>query len=62
MFKLHEYRIMDETWKFNVILDIHNHALNDKLAGLPVICRLVPEERELLGCEYGSRKIVWGGE
>lgn len=31
-----------------MVSGIHNHALNDKLVGHPVICRLVPEERELV--------------
>ncbi|XP_050919309.1 uncharacterized protein LOC127136835 [Lathyrus oleraceus] len=46
-FKLREYRMVDETWKFNVIFDIHNHALTDKLVGHPIIYHIVPEEMEL---------------
>ncbi|XP_058783307.1 uncharacterized protein LOC131657983 [Vicia villosa] len=42
------YYMVDETWKFNVIYGIHNHALNDKLAGHPIVCRLVPGGRELV--------------
>ncbi|XP_050889208.1 uncharacterized protein LOC127094411 [Lathyrus oleraceus] len=38
----------DETWKLNVIFGIHNHALTDKLVSHPIVCRLVPEERELV--------------
>lgn len=38
----------DETWKFNVIFCIHNHVLNDKLVDHPIVCSLVPEERELV--------------
>lgn len=36
----------DETWKFNVIFGINKHALHDKLADHPIVCRLV--ERELV--------------
>lgn len=39
---------MDETWTFNVISGIHNHALTNKLVGHPIVSRLVPEERELV--------------
>lgn len=38
----------DETWKFNVISGIHNHALTDKLVSRPIVCLFVPEERELV--------------
>ena len=38
----------DETWKFNVISGIRNHALTDKLVIHPIGCRLIPEERELV--------------
>lgn len=27
MFKLHGYSKVDDTWKFNVIYSLHNHAL-----------------------------------
>lgn len=47
-FDLREYRMTDETWKFNVISDIHNHAFDDKLVGHPIVCRLVSEEREFI--------------
>lgn len=40
--------MVDETWKFNVISGIHNHASDDKLVGHPIVCRLVSEERELV--------------
>lgn len=40
--------MMDETWKFNVISSIHNHALTDKLVGHPIVCRIVPVDRELV--------------
>lgn len=38
----------DETWKFNVIFGIHNHALNDKLVRHPIVCCLVPKYMELV--------------
>lgn len=48
LFKLREHRTADETWKFNVISGIHNHALNDKLVGHPFVCRLVLRKGNLL--------------
>lgn len=47
-FKLLGYPMADETWKFNVIFGIDNHGLTDKLADHPIICWLVPEEKELV--------------
>ncbi|XP_058751844.1 uncharacterized protein LOC131624939 [Vicia villosa] len=38
----------DDTWKFNVISDLHNHALQSKLAGHPIVRRLKPEEKEIV--------------
>lgn len=38
----------DETWKFSVISGIYNHALHDKLVGHPIVCRLMPEDMELV--------------
>lgn len=38
LFKLHEYRMTNETWKFNVIPGIHNHVLTDKLVDHPIVC------------------------
>lgn len=47
-FKLHGYYMEDETWKFNVIFGIHNHALNNKLFDHPIVCLLILEEGELI--------------
>ena len=37
-----------ETWKFNVISGIHNHALHDKVVGHPIVCILNSKEKELV--------------
>ncbi|XP_050876699.1 uncharacterized protein LOC127080422 [Lathyrus oleraceus] len=48
LFKLCGYRIENDTWKFNLISDIHNHALTDKLYGHPIVCHLVLEDMKLV--------------
>lgn len=48
LFKLCGYCMVDETWRFNVIFGIHNHALIDKLADHPVVYHLVSEEMKLV--------------
>lgn len=47
-FKLCGYLKENNTWKFNVVYCIHNHALSDKLVDYPIVCRLIPEEKELV--------------
>src|SRR4051812_16620599 len=47
-FKLHRYCNVDEIWKFNVISRMHNHVLQTKLVGYPIVCRLKPEETEIM--------------
>lgn len=47
-FKLCGYCMEDDTWKFNVISVIHNHALHDRLPGNPIVCHLISQERELV--------------
>ncbi|XP_050895505.1 uncharacterized protein LOC127102138 [Lathyrus oleraceus] len=47
-FKLCRYRKANDTWKFNVVSGMHDYALSDKLAGHPIVCRLIPEENELV--------------
>lgn len=38
----------DETWNINVISNIHNHTLTNKLVVHPIVCRLVLEDMELV--------------
>lgn len=40
--------MVDETWKFNMVFGIHNHALIDKLVGHPIVCRLILKEMRLV--------------
>ncbi|XP_058775948.1 uncharacterized protein LOC131650245 [Vicia villosa] len=47
-FKLHGYCWVDDIWWFNVIYCIHNHMLYTKLQGHPIVCRLKPEEKEII--------------
>ncbi|XP_050889706.1 uncharacterized protein LOC127094994 [Lathyrus oleraceus] len=48
LFKLHGYRKVDDTWKFNVISGLHNHALQNELVGYPIVCCLKPEEKKIV--------------
>lgn len=45
---LHEYHKSNNTLIFNMICDIHNHALCLKLVGHPIVCRLDFEEKKLV--------------
>src|SRR4051812_1550452 len=46
-FKLRATRRVDDLWRFNVICGMHNHALDVKLHGHPMACRLSREERNV---------------
>ncbi|XP_050918686.1 uncharacterized protein LOC127136133 [Lathyrus oleraceus] len=35
-----------QNWRFIVICGLYNHDLCDKLAGHPIVCQLMPEEKE----------------
>lgn len=35
-------------WRFNVICDLHNHDMCEKLTGHSIACRLMPEEKEIV--------------
>ncbi|XP_058745467.1 uncharacterized protein LOC131618219 [Vicia villosa] len=47
-FKLCGYHKENHTRKFNMVFGIHNHSLNDKLVGYPIVCRLIPEENKVV--------------
>ncbi|XP_058748401.1 protein FAR1-RELATED SEQUENCE 5-like [Vicia villosa] len=47
-FKLREYCRVGDIWRFNVISGIHNHALDTKLQGHPIVYRLKSEEKEII--------------
>ncbi|CAI8609857.1 unnamed protein product [Vicia faba] len=47
-FKLRRYCRVDDKWQFNVIFGIHNHALDTKLQGHPIVCRLKPHEKVII--------------
>ncbi|XP_058746098.1 uncharacterized protein LOC131618965 [Vicia villosa] len=44
-FKLRESTRVDDTWQFSVISGKHNHSLETKLQGHPIIGRLKSEEK-----------------
>ena len=44
-FKLRGYMLASNKWKFNVLCGLHNHDLSLKLAGHPIACRLLPDEK-----------------
>ncbi|XP_050916349.1 protein FAR1-RELATED SEQUENCE 6-like [Lathyrus oleraceus] len=44
--KLCGYMLANKKWRFNVIYGLHNHDLCEKLVGHPIVCRLMPEEKE----------------
>lgn len=39
---------MNDTWKFNVVFVIHNHAFKNELVGHPIICSLKSDEKEII--------------
>lgn len=39
---------MNDTWKFNMVSGIHNHALQTELVGHPIVCHLKPKEKEIV--------------
>ncbi|XP_058781271.1 uncharacterized protein LOC131655402 [Vicia villosa] len=49
-------------WCFSVICGIHNHALDTKLQGHPIVCRLKSEEKEFISelsiIKVASRNIL----
>ncbi|XP_050890066.1 uncharacterized protein LOC127095415 [Lathyrus oleraceus] len=45
-FKVCGYMLENKNWRFNVICDLHNHDLCEKIVGHPSVCRLMPEENE----------------
>src|SRR3954467_14475889 len=47
-FKLRATRRVDDLWRLTVICGIHNHALDVKLHGHPMACRLSREERKVI--------------
>src|SRR3954464_13395214 len=47
-FKLCATRRVDDLWRLTVICGIHNHALDVKLHGHPMACRLSREERNVI--------------
>ncbi|XP_050908120.1 uncharacterized protein LOC127121717 [Lathyrus oleraceus] len=46
LFKVRGYTLANKNWRFNVICDLYNHDLYEKLVGHPSVCRLMPEEKE----------------
>ncbi|XP_058733875.1 protein FAR1-RELATED SEQUENCE 5-like [Vicia villosa] len=46
--KLRGYCRVNNMWRFNVISSIHNHVLDTKLQGHPIVCWLKPEEKEII--------------
>ncbi|XP_058758088.1 protein FAR1-RELATED SEQUENCE 6-like [Vicia villosa] len=44
-FRLHGYLLANNKWRINVICGLHNHDLSQKLAGHPIACRLLPNEK-----------------
>src|SRR3954471_8538221 len=47
-FKLRATRRVDDLWRLTVICGIHNHALDAKLHGHPMACRLSREETNVI--------------
>src|SRR3954464_8607576 len=47
-FKLRATRRVDDLWRLTVICGMHNHALDVKLHGHPMACRLSREERNVI--------------
>ncbi|XP_050889822.1 uncharacterized protein LOC127095132 [Lathyrus oleraceus] len=45
-FKVYGYMLANKSWRFNVIYGLHNHDLCEKLVVHPIVCRLMPEEKE----------------
>ncbi|XP_050902145.1 uncharacterized protein LOC127111536 [Lathyrus oleraceus] len=48
LFKLQGYCMANDTWKFNVVSGIHNHALCHKITDYPIVCRFIQEENKLV--------------
>ncbi|XP_050902855.1 uncharacterized protein LOC127115318 [Lathyrus oleraceus] len=46
LFKVCGYMFANKNWRFNLIRDLHNHDLCETLADHPIVCRLLPEEKE----------------
>lgn len=44
-FNVRGYLKENNTWKFNVVIGIHNYDLCHKLASHPIVCYLNPEEK-----------------
>src|SRR3954468_7731506 len=47
-FKLRATRRVDDLWRLTIICRMHNHALDVKLHGHPMACRLSREERNVI--------------
>src|SRR3954469_5783002 len=47
-FKLRATRRIDDLWRLTVICGIHNHALDSKLHGHPMACRLSRKEKNVI--------------
>lgn len=45
-FNLHGYMLANKKLRFNVICDLHNNDMCERLVGHPIVCRLMPEEKE----------------
>ncbi|XP_058775209.1 uncharacterized protein LOC131649464 [Vicia villosa] len=45
-FKLRDYRLKNNKWRFDVIYGLHRKDLSEKLYGHPIACRLLREEKE----------------
>lgn len=47
-FKVRGYRKENNTWKFNVVSGVQNHYLCHKFTEYSIVCRLNPEDKELV--------------
>lgn len=45
-FKLCGYMLANNKLRFNIIFGLHNHDFYEKLADHPIMCRLMPKEKE----------------
>ncbi|XP_058742515.1 protein FAR1-RELATED SEQUENCE 6-like [Vicia villosa] len=61
-FKLSVSCRVDGLWRFSVVCGLHNHALETKLHGQPIVCRLKREERDAISelsiIKVASRNIL----
>ncbi|XP_050914688.1 uncharacterized protein LOC127129577 [Lathyrus oleraceus] len=55
-FKVCGYMLANKNWRFNVICDLHNHDLCEKLVDHPIACRLMPEEKKCV--DYMTLNLV----